>query len=147
MRSGISYFVSYACSNCRTQLEARPTGWDGWLRCPACNWPSLPPEIMVHHRKTDRPAIRRNQDGDDDIVIISASEADIPRPDSRPIDGDGRSSHTTPARLIISTGFALSLFFVLVAYLDDKMGRMAIFAMLAIGCFFLLVRTPRNRLE
>jgi hypothetical protein len=144
MSSEISYFVSYACPNCRTRLEAPSTGWDGWLRCPVCKWPSLPPEIMVDHLETRRRTTRPNVK--DAILVIPASLEGALELDSLATDSAGRSSHTTPARLIFTTGFALSLFLVLVAYLDEKMGRMTIFGILSIGFFFLLVRSPRNRM-
>jgi hypothetical protein len=144
MSSEISYFVSYACPNCRTQLEAPSTGWDGWLRCPVCKWPSLPPEVMVDHRETRRRTAQPN--ANDTILTIPALPEGALEPDSLATDSDGRSSHSTPARLIFTTGFALSLFLVLVAYLDERMGRMAIFGILSIGFFFLLVRSPRNRM-
>ena len=144
MSSEITYFVSYACPSCRTQLETRPTGWDGWLRCPVCNWPSLPPEVMVDRRETRRRAALL-QNNDDDILVISELPASAFEPSSSPSADVGRSSHSSPARLILVIGLAFSLFLVLAAYLDDRWGNMVIFAILAIVFFFLLVRVPRNR--
>jgi hypothetical protein len=143
MSSEITYFVSYACPSCRSQLEAHFTAWDGWLRCPVCKWPSLPPEIMVDRRETRRRAVQQNVD--DDILVIPGSLEDALEPNSRPSAGVGRSSHTSPARLIFTTGFAFSLFLVLVAFLEQNMGNMAIFVILASGFLFMLVRAPRNR--
>lgn len=143
MSSEITYFVSYACPSCRTQLVTRSTGWDGWLRCPVCKWPSLPPEIMVDRRESRRRVDLQN--GDDDILVIADSPEGAHDPGSRPSAGVGPSSHSSPARLIIATGFAFSLFLVLWAYLEERMGNVVIFAILAIGFFFALVRAPRNR--
>jgi hypothetical protein len=145
MSSEITYYVSYACPSCRTQLEARSTGWDGWLRCPVCKWPSLPPEIMVDRRETRRRAVQPNVD--DDILVIPGSLEGALEPDSRPSASVGRSSHTSPARLIFTTGFAFSLFLVLVAFLEERMGNVAIFAILASGFFLMLMRAPRNRVS
>jgi hypothetical protein len=167
MSSGISYFVSYACPNCRRQLEARSTGYNGWLRCPICKWPALPPEIMVERRETRRRTVQ--QGVNNAILVIPASLEGAQEPDALETNTVGppshttparlifttlgadppsradEGSHTTPARLIFTTGFALSLFLVLVAYLDDRMGRMAVFAFLSVGFFWLLARSPRNR--
>jgi hypothetical protein len=141
--SEITYFVSYACPSCRTQLETRSTGWDGWLRCPVCKWPSLPPEVMVNRGESRRRVGLQNVE--DDVLVIAESPEGARDPGSRPSAGFGRSSHSSPARLIITTGFAFSLFLVLVAYLEERMGNVVIFTILAIGFFFMLVRAPRNR--
>jgi hypothetical protein len=142
--SEITYFVSYACPSCRTHLEARHTGWDGWLRCPVCKWPSLPPEVMLDRREARRRAALL-QNNDDDVLVISELPESALEPSSRPSADVGRSAHSSPARLILIIGFAFSLFLVLSAYLDDRWGNLVIFAILAIGFFFLLVRAPRNR--
>jgi hypothetical protein len=143
MSSDISFFVSYACPNCRRQLEARSTGYNGWLRCPICKWPALPPEIMVERRETRRRTVQKGVNNA--ILVIPASLEGAHEPDALETNTVGPASYTTPARLIFTTGFALSLFLVLVAYLDDKMGRMAVFAFLSVGFFWLLARSPRNR--
>jgi hypothetical protein len=56
-----------------------------------------------------------------------------------------RMGHSSPARLIFLTGFILSLFLALVAFLDQKNTRLSIFSLSAIVFFFLLLRTPRQR--
>jgi hypothetical protein len=142
--SEITYFVSYACPSCRTQLETRFTGWDGWLRCPVCKWPALPPDVMVDRREARRRAALL-QNNNDDILVISELPEGALEPSPLPSTDVGRSSHSSPARLILIIGFAFSLFLVLAAYLDDRWGNMVIFAILAIGFFFLLVRAPRSR--
>jgi hypothetical protein len=144
MTPEIRYLVSYACPNCRRLLEARSTGWDGWLRCPVCNCPSLPPEIMLDGGEARRRAAAQQAFDDSVLIIAESPETPFERDSSATVDL-GRPSHTTPARLIFTTGLALSLFLVLVAYLDDRMGRMAVFGLLSIGFFMLLVRSPRTR--
>ena len=54
MDADIAYFVTYPCPDCRLELEAEHDGWQGWLRCPACGTPSLPPEILLGHPATMR---------------------------------------------------------------------------------------------
>jgi hypothetical protein len=143
MSSEISYFVSYACPGCRRQLEARSTIWTGWVRCPICKCPALPPEITWNLHEGGRWA--SDDSVDEGTLIAPGSAAGALDTDSSVIDRPARSSHTTPARLIFTTGLALSIFLVLVAFLDEKMGRMAIFGFLAFGFLWLLVRTPRNQ--
>jgi hypothetical protein len=98
---------------------------------------------MVARRDTRRRAAQ--QDVDDDILVIPGSPEGVLEPGSRPLAGVGRSSHTSPGRLIVITGFAFALFLVLVAYLEQRVGNMVIFAILAGVFFWMLVRAPRNR--
>jgi len=100
---------------------------------------------MVDRRETRRRAAKQNVD--DDILVIPGSPEGALEPDSRPSASVGRSSYTSPARLIFTTGFAFSLFLVLVAFLEERMGNVAIFAILASGFFLMLTRAPRNRVS
>jgi len=56
-----------------------------------------------------------------------------------------RAAHTSPARLIFTTGFVLSLVLTLLAFLDLRPRTAGIFGFLAIAFFLLLLRTPRKR--
>ena len=64
----------------------------------------------------------------------------VPRPFS------GRMAHTSPARLVFTTGFVLCLLLTLIKFLDFSPGGMAIFGFLTFVFFLLLMRTPRKRL-
>jgi len=134
--------VSYSCPHCRVQLDTRSDGWEGWLRCPVCGRPSLPPEPVGWRDDGQRPAVSSK----DKATPVTADLADGPLI----LDGPRpaitlRASHTSPARLIFTTGFVLSLVLALLAFLDLKHRTTAIFGFLAITFFLMLLRTPRNR--
>ena len=57
----------------------------------------------------------------------------------------GRMAHTSVARVVFTTGFVLCLFLSLIFFLDFSPGRLAIFGVMTIGFFLLLLRTPRKR--
>jgi hypothetical protein len=52
--------------------------------------------------------------------------------------------HTSPARLIFTTGLVISLILALLAFLDLRPRTTAIFGFLAIAFFLMLLRTPRK---
>src|SRR5262245_3704802 len=116
MESEITYFASYSCPHCKAELEARQGGWSGWLRCPSCGVPSLPPELMFA-----RPQIRHwtqdpnNEDGE--IMVIAAPPEGSAAPDRASLAG---SSPISALRLIFLTGFILSLFLLLIAFVDQQ---------------------------
>ena len=117
--------------------------WDGWLRCPECTRPALPPGQVIVPREPRRKDILRHADSA--VVYLPETTETTARPVFAPTVISGRTAHTSPARLIFTTGFALSLFLVLLAFLDQKTGNMTIFGLLTIGFFVLLVRSPRKR--
>jgi len=134
--------VTYSCPHCRVQLETQSDGWEGWLRCPACGRASLPPEPVGVRDASQRLAASSK----DNATLVAA---DLPE---GPVILDGlrpvitlRASHTSPARLIFTTGFVLSLVLALLAFLDLKPRTTAIFGFLAITFFLMLLRTPRKR--
>ncbi len=53
---------------------------DGWLRCPICKWPALPPEIMVDRRETRRRTVQ--QGVNNAILVIPASLEGAREPDA-----------------------------------------------------------------
>ncbi len=144
MSREIRYYASYTCPHCQVQLEARTSDWDGWLRCPECKQLSLPPDPLIDPREPRQNDILRH--ADNAIVFLPESPEAAMQPDFVSPASPGRFLHTSPARLIFTTGFALSLFLVLVAFLDNRTGNMTIFGLLTIGFFVLLVRSPRNRM-
>ncbi|MDR3620049.1 MAG: hypothetical protein P4L85_11920 [Paludisphaera borealis] len=44
MRMQQTHRASYDCPHCREPLEARAGPWRGWLLCPRCGRPGMPPE-------------------------------------------------------------------------------------------------------
>jgi len=134
--------VSYSCPNCRAALETGSDGWEGWMRCPICAQVSLPPEPVGFPEARQRLVATIN----DSATPVTAGSPDGPLiPDDPRQAIPLRASHTSPARLIFTTGFVLSLVLALIAFLDYKPRTTAIFGFLAIAFFLMLLRTPRKR--
>ena len=55
-------------------------------------------------------------------------------------------AHTSPARIVFTTGFVLCLLLSLITFLDFQPLGLAIFGFLTISFLLLLIRTPRKRL-
>ena len=135
--SEITYFVTYPCPGCQIELEARHGGWQGWLRCPACGTPALPPEFLLGHPRTRRRVEGPREDAD--VIVIDPATEASPALDPAPLTV---SSPVSALRLIFLTGLILSLFLLLVFYMEQNKQATAIFGFLAIAFFFLLLRTP-----
>jgi hypothetical protein len=137
----IVFVDSYLCPQCRAELEAGPHGWRGWLRCPACGCPSLPPQPVML-RIGPRPKARPSRPPE--VLFISESGSQIiqelPEDQSRAV-----STHFSPARLVLTTGLALCLFMAFVAFLDNRTINTAIFGFLSIVFFVMLLRTSPRR--
>jgi hypothetical protein len=138
--SEIVFIDTYLCPHCRAELETRVNNWDGWLRCPGCGLPSLPPEANVRRRP------RRGASGPrlpDDVLLISDSPegaASSTEPLLSPVAV--RPSQNSPARLVFKTAFVVSLILAFIQFLDHKTTNMTIFGILAAGFFLLLLRKP-----
>jgi hypothetical protein len=139
----IVFIDTYLCPHCRSELEAGPEFWQGWLRCPACSRPSLPPSpVTLPHLR--RAQVRTSRPPD--LLFISESG-------SRTITADTEDNEPelplptrfSPARLVLTTGLALSLFMGLVAYLDSNTVNMAIFGFLSLIFFVMLLRNRTRR--
>ncbi len=91
---------------------------------------------MVDRRETRRRTVQ--QGVNNSILVIPASLEGAHEPDALAIEHRWPRLLYHPGRLIFTTGFALSLFLVLVSYLDDRMGKVAVFAFLSVGFFWLL---------
>ena len=120
MDADIAYFVTYPCPQCRLELEAEHGGWQGWLRCPSCGTPSLPPEILLGHPATMRRV--RGLAGDDDaVLVIDADDPDgASTPDPAALIGEPPSALVSSLRMVFLTGLVISLFILLISFLDDN---------------------------
>jgi hypothetical protein len=145
MAAPIMQSANYPCPNCQLPLEAKPGSWQGWLLCPRCGQPSLPPErVMSSPRQQRRPAkqeavpaasapgLGRPQEGSTAVTVPRAPRTDRP-------------ATSSASRLIVLTGLIVSLCLLLVGYLDRSSQSSAIFGFLTIFFFLLLLRLPRNR--
>ncbi len=132
----VATFV-YPCPHCRVELDAPASGWDGWMRCPSCERAFLPPEVEKRPRGISPAAVSAPLDGAASPGVAGESAMGQPL--------GGRLAHTSPMRLVFTTGFVLCAFLALINFLDLRPMRLAIFGFLAIGFFLLLMRTPGRR--
>ena len=144
MDSQVIYFVPYSCPRCKADLEAQHGAWDGWRRCPTCGYPSLPPEVLFGH-----PATRRRVQGHDEseeTAVTVMAEEPI-ESDRSPIMESSSSTALSALRLVFLAGLVVSLFLLLIFYLDQRQELTGVFGMLAIIFFVLLIRTPKRRVR
>jgi hypothetical protein len=140
----IAYFVTYPCPRCHVELESEHGGWQGWLKCPVCETPALPPEFLLGH-----PAVRRRVRaavGDRGVIVIG-DEA----PDGAPASAASAAIEAAPStlvntvRLVFITGLVTSLFLLLIAFIDQNTRATYIFGALSFVFFLLLLRMPARR--
>jgi hypothetical protein len=145
MAAPIMQSANYPCPNCHLLLEAKPGSWQGWLLCPRCGLPSLPPErVMSSPRRRTRPA-KQSAVGAVSTPspirpVVGTAAVAPPR-----APGRERAPSSSASRLIVSTGLIVSLCLLLVGYLDRSSQNSAIFGFLTIFFFLLLLRLPRSR--
>lgn len=134
MEPEITFLVSYRCPRCQAILEARGGLSQGWVRCPSCGRPSLPPETMRS------PAVARPSG---DVLVIG------PEPSDRPFGSAqvrSRSPRAVRARAaFFGAGFLLSLLLALLALLDRNPANAMAFCGLAVACPILWAVTSRRR--
>ena len=143
MESEVTYFVTYSCPRCKAELEVQHGDWQGWQLCPACGLPSLPPELLFGHPMTRRrvlghdedPAILNDMSLPEDSIALDRSRLIVSSP----------SSAITAVRVAFFIGFIVSLFFLLLFYLDQKQEFTGIFGVVSIIFFLLLLRSPKRR--
>jgi hypothetical protein len=137
----IVFVDSYLCPGCRVELEAGPRARQGWMRCPACGCPSLPPAPAA---PPTPPLFNHRPSGPADVLFISESGS-RPLKDVALEPTDERPSRFTPGRLMITTGLAFSLFMALLAYLDNRGMNLALFGVMSIVFFITLLRPVARR--
>ena len=134
--------TSYVCPHCQALLEIPDKPWRGWVICPACALPCLPPE-RLGVRQSRRDEAARQREGQQRLVAeptgalrepVSVVKLSVPT-----------AGQSSASRLIVSTGFFVSAFLLLVAYLDHSSHSLVIFGILTAIFFILLVRISRRR--
>ena len=107
----------YPCPHCRVELDAPAGSWDGWVRCPSCERTFLPPEA-------EKLPLGRNAAMVSNSRRHSARTTVQPRRHPRLSRSPGLAPagwlHTSPARVVFTTGFVLCLFLTLIYFLDCK---------------------------
>jgi hypothetical protein len=145
VEADIAYFVTYPCPSCKVELESEHGGWAGWLRCPICGTPALPPEILLGH-PTTRRRVRETGEGDAATAAIDAdAPPDASAPDPSALVGSPASTLVSALRMIFLTGLVMSLFLLLIAYLDQNQRATGIFGSLSVIFLVLLLRMPGHR--
>jgi hypothetical protein len=141
----IAYFVTYPCPRCKVELETEHGGWQGWLKCPACGTPALPPEFLRGHPSVRR-RVREIGDGEAPIVIIGDDTPDgAPASAPSPKIAAPPSTLMNTLRLVFISGLVTSLFLLLIAYFDENQRATYLFGPLAVVFFLLLLRMPARR--
>jgi hypothetical protein len=141
----IAYFVTYPCPRCNVDLESEHGGWQGWLKCPACGTPALPPDFLLGHPAVRR-RVRERDDGEAPLVVIGDDADDgAPVLAPAPVVDAPPSTFVTTLRLVFVSGLVTSLFLLLIAFVDENRRASYIFGGLAIVFFLLLLRMPSRR--
>jgi hypothetical protein len=140
----IAYFVTYPCPRCHLELESEHGGWQGWLKCPACGSPALPPEFLLGH-----PAVRRRVReavGDPGVIVIGDEASNgPPAAAAAPLIDEAPSTLVNTLRLVFITGLVTSLFLLLIAFVDQNTRATYIFGALSVVFFVLMLRMPARR--
>jgi hypothetical protein len=136
--------ASYSCPHCQVLLEVPDKPWRGWVLCPDCGLPCLPPERLTPPRSRKRSAARQPQ-VPQDLAAEQTKPLKEPAPMVKPsAPRAGQSTSSSATRLIVSTGLLVSAVLLLVAYLDRSSHSLAIFGILTVIFLILLLRMPRR---
>ncbi len=143
MVARVVHFVEYSCPKCRAELEAEEVRWQGWLRCPACNVPALPPILLGH------PSARRRMIGAvgaEFVPGLFTEDTDTDEPaEPDPVIEPPPWTTSETLRTVFLSGLLMSLFLLLFAYSDGQWSLVAIFGGLAFLFFLLLWFRPSRR--
>lgn len=139
-------FSVYACPHCRASLEVRSDDlWTGWRRCPACDRPLLPPELGEKFRT---PWQSFGPTREELLLAGEVESADrrSPRP-FEPFDPSRGSRQVGWCwyRRSLTIGLALSLFALLVAFLEQSQLAQGVLSLISLILFLLLMRPIRKR--
>lgn len=131
---------SYSCPGCSALIQARDERWRGWVRCPRCGTPALPPDRVPAPQPAE-PAARLSAAPENGPVILiegapTASDSLVRKALTPPVP----EPRSTAALLIVSTGLFVSAFLLLNAYLDRSVQSMSLFGTLAVVFLIVLVR-------
>jgi hypothetical protein len=134
---------SFPCPSCHQELEVEDDRWHGWVLCPDCGSPGLPPVQLRRGRRKLRAA-----SGDRPPAEQAAASGVAIEPPS----GTGRRGFgclvpprvSSAPRLIFTTGLVVSAFLTLIAYLERSASNAIVFGGLSLACLLVLTRMPRR---
>jgi len=134
------FIVNYECPRCHVALENRSSGAPAWLRCPACGRASMPPD---HERNAGPP---RSEVDPFLIGVAASATASLPlRPRPMAPMPAPMSTRNQTARLMLGSGFFLTMFLFIFSLLESNGFRAAMFGVAAAVFLFLLTR-PVSRI-
>ncbi|MGO9599500.1 MAG: hypothetical protein ACLP7Q_16045 [Isosphaeraceae bacterium] len=159
MATESSWQLAYPCPHCQIMLEPPEDLWQGWVRCPRCGQPGLPPKGLQHAlvSKHTIGSVDRAASGTEgrSPVAIASAPVIAPGAGSRPEEpswtprpaGDGlRSRSSSSAWLLIAgTGLVVSAFLLLVAWLDRSLYSSVVFGSLTAIFLVALLSLPRKQ--
>lgn len=126
----------YACPHCHRALELAETRWRGWVLCPECGLPGLPPARLRPSRPAEVPAPSAAEPEASSPPTTDESPgaraAELALSDPRP------ATASSAAALILRTGLAVSLLLLLFAYLERSVLNAIIFGALT-GLFAIIL--------
>jgi hypothetical protein len=124
--------VAYLCPHCQAPLEARSDQTYGWLRCPCCHRPGLPPEPgPVPRGRCDESTGRDDGNGG---------------PDREALAGLGSSLRGGRVRRVAAaSALFLSLLNALFSVLANDQASATLFGLIALACLALTVYPGRRR--
>lgn len=142
--------VRYECPHCRVELESILGRWRGWLLCPACGKPGLPPSPGFAFPTPRDPGVLAMRTGvQAEAWIASGDLSDPARPawPALPVDPRPRPSRAARnVRRAAVAGLAVSLFLLLIAFLDRNASLGGVAGLATLVLYSLLVRLdPRRR--
>ena len=143
MESQVIYFVTYACPRCKADLEVQHGPWSGWRLCPACGLPALPPELLFGHPATRRRVAGYEVEPEPLIEPSEPKKMEVLEP--APIVLVTPSSGFGALRVFFLVGLVISLFLLLLFYLDQNQEMTGLFGGLSFIFFLLLIRGPGRR--
>ncbi|MGC8644299.1 MAG: hypothetical protein ACP5XB_30935 [Isosphaeraceae bacterium] len=136
----ITVSPSYFCPHCHALIRAGEDLWQGWLRCPRCDRPGLPPQparVLKSPRHPASPLPPPGQESSKKIDGLLDEPAALVHPAGiAPAPGPV----STAPRLIVTTGLFVSLFLLFNGYLDRSVQSMSLFGTLAVVFLIVLLR-------
>ena len=141
MNPDLVFFTTYQCPRCHFALEADSAeGPPTWLRCPHCGRASLPPEIV--RRAPSVVALDQAHAISIDPALMPDDPGLLrPRPmAARPLQ---EAPQASTLRLILGSGFFLTILFCVFSLLGGDWIRALIHAVAAAFLLFILSRPAR----
>lgn len=138
--------VRYDCPHCRAELESYVGRWRGWLLCPSCGKPGLPPPPRLLIPAEPTPVTGAGLRAEAWIASGDLPDSGWPRwsRESEPLPPRPTGAVVT-ARAAMGVGLALSLFLLLVAFLDQNSSFAAAAGLTALLLYWLRLRLGRLR--